>query len=513
MDNIDFHNKNYPNRADWRYLLPLLVFAGAIRIILSLKYPNAITFDELLQYKEQAYRIVTGHGVTPWEYRVGARSWFLPSLLVPVVYLTRLFSTEPAALYIAVTVFSSLMSLLIIPAGYLIAKDISGKQAARITAWILAVWCDFVFFSGHFMADTLVAIPLIWAIAISRNSHASFAAAARFGALLGLSAMLRMQLAPVLAVIALLSLDFRDYRKQLLGIIAGSLPVLIIFGAIDWITWGWPFYSYWMNLYANSGGVANYFGKNSFWYYLQEFRMNWSVMTPVLIVTAIAGSIRAPRLAVYCFIIVLGFSVIEHKEYRFIYPALPILLTLCGIGSAQILKLVSRAWPRAWQNGRLAAAPVLALALFWAAGSAWAMTRYGMSRYIERHSNLLIAVDSINADPRTCGVALIDNTWGVGQSGLRGDIKIFHSIDANANPAALPYNRIVTTRPELIHDFILPSEFRYLAKFEMSGTPRTVFVLGRDAPCSAGDENLMDGTWIDPELDKLLRQLNITFRM
>ncbi|MEO5596982.1 MAG: hypothetical protein ABIQ66_00025 [Novosphingobium sp.] len=488
-----------------------MAFAAVLRVALSILYPNVITPDELLQYKEQSYRIVTGQGVIPWEFHVGARTWLLPVLLVPIVYLTRLFSTAPADLSIAIAVVSSLISLLIIPAGYKIAHDVSGKPAARITAWILAIWGESVFFSSHFTADTLVAVPLIWAIAIARNSGESYASAVRFGALLGLTAMIRMQLAPILAIIAFLSLDIQVYRKQLVGMIAGALPVLALFGLIDWMTWGWPFFSYWLNFYANSKGVASFFGESPFGFYLQQARMNWSIMTPVVALTAVAGSIRAPKLALYTIVVSLVFSAVAHKEYRFIYPVLPILLTLCGIGTAQLVKFGSS---RLQSSGNLAAAPALVVALLWGAGSAWSITRFGMDQNLHRYSNLLIAVESINADPRACGVVLMDNTWGVGRSGLRDDIGMFSRLDALGGPtrgkaAALPYNRILAMQSDL--RFMQGSGFRQSARFDLADAG-TVFIYARNTPCSSGGEQFLDQRWIDPKLDKLLAHLKIAFR-
>ena len=37
--------------------------------------------DEVLQYIEPAYRLLTGDGIVTWEYRYGMRSWLLPWLL------------------------------------------------------------------------------------------------------------------------------------------------------------------------------------------------------------------------------------------------------------------------------------------------------------------------------------------------------------------------------------------------------------------------------------------------
>src|SRR3546814_19543031 len=38
--------------------------------------------DEVIQYLEQAHRLVFGYGVITWEYRYGMRQWLLPLLQI-----------------------------------------------------------------------------------------------------------------------------------------------------------------------------------------------------------------------------------------------------------------------------------------------------------------------------------------------------------------------------------------------------------------------------------------------
>ena len=60
------------------------LFAAAIVVrILAFNAYSAHAPDEIIQYLEQAHRIVFGYGVVPWEFREFIRSWLIPLMLVP----------------------------------------------------------------------------------------------------------------------------------------------------------------------------------------------------------------------------------------------------------------------------------------------------------------------------------------------------------------------------------------------------------------------------------------------
>ena len=78
-------------------LLAMLCLAAIVaRLALSYLLPNVVHADETIQYLEQAYRLVTGHGLVPWEYRIGARSWLLAGAIAPILAFAVQVSTDPA---------------------------------------------------------------------------------------------------------------------------------------------------------------------------------------------------------------------------------------------------------------------------------------------------------------------------------------------------------------------------------------------------------------------------------
>ena len=84
-------------RTQVRWLLPI-IFAGGfvLRCGGHLVWPNLPYSDEIFQYVEPAYRVITGRGLVPWEFEIGARSWLLPWLLTPFVAAAQTVSSDPA---------------------------------------------------------------------------------------------------------------------------------------------------------------------------------------------------------------------------------------------------------------------------------------------------------------------------------------------------------------------------------------------------------------------------------
>src|ERR1019366_8651124 len=81
-----------PATAEWGrkerlVILGFLCAAGlALRVALALGSPNLPYPDEAFLL-DQAHRIVWGYGITPIDWRIGARSWYSPGLIAPAFWL------------------------------------------------------------------------------------------------------------------------------------------------------------------------------------------------------------------------------------------------------------------------------------------------------------------------------------------------------------------------------------------------------------------------------------------
>ena len=70
-----------PDERPWKFLLPVLVLAFAVRAAIALCGDFVLHPDEVMQYLEPAHRLVFGNGVTYWEFFYGARAWLVPGVV------------------------------------------------------------------------------------------------------------------------------------------------------------------------------------------------------------------------------------------------------------------------------------------------------------------------------------------------------------------------------------------------------------------------------------------------
>src|SRR5439155_145858 len=111
---------------------------------------------------------------------------------------------------------------------------------------------------------------------------------------------------------------------------------------LDWVTWGGWFHSAFAYLEHNLGPEPERFGAAPFEYYASVLSTAMAAPTAFLAVLSVAGVVRAPGLFSVAVLVVLAYSAVPHKEFRFIFPALPLFCALAGIGLDQIGKTAQK---------------------------------------------------------------------------------------------------------------------------------------------------------------------------
>lgn len=421
-----------------RVLALILLVAVALRTASAIWLPNIVHPDENQQYLEQAGRLLTGRGMIPWEYAVGVRSWLTPAALAAVM-APAVWASDSADLALgSATAAMILLAAIGVWASFRLGGRIAGPSGAVAAGIAAAVWCELVHFSTHVLADTLSAVFLIWGLAIAyrRPPDEGRRAFLIAGILFGLAFITRLQLAPALAVamIGLCGLQPRRY----LPMMAGGLAPFILQGAVDWATWGVAFHSLAMYVVVNAGGVADQFGRMPMEWYLRVEASVWRFAAPLILITALFGARRAPLLALVGVAILATFSAVGHKEARFVYPALPLLFTLCGVGMAELARLATSAGvrPRVALGGLLA--------LFLTASAATAAGPKMTVNWLQYRQHLL-TLQEINRDPAACGVGWDrQGQWDdAGFIYLRRDLSFYIS-DLGAPDRARAFNYLIT---------------------------------------------------------------------
>ena len=163
------------------------------------------------------------------------------------------------------------------------------------------------------------------------------------GALLILAGSLRVQLLPAIAVIGMWQ-SLTTFRCQRLAYLGGGLLLGLLYGAIDGLTWSYPFQALWRNVTANLYyGIQSAHGVEPWYWYVRTLLEHWTGLSAVIFALCVIGAVRLPQPFVAAVLIVVTYSLFGHKEFRFIYPAILLAVIVSGIGLAQLVVWISDA--------------------------------------------------------------------------------------------------------------------------------------------------------------------------
>ncbi len=320
--------------SDRRLLLSLLGLAFLLRLcvvpIIGIHH-----FDELWQYLEPAYKIVTGRWVETWDFREGIRSWLVPMAVAPAVWLGLTLDPDGLMHVYLPRVEMALLSLTIIWSAWKLGLRISRLHAA-MAALIAATWVEFVHFGPRTMSEPIAVALLFPAfVLITEDGRSKWALG---GLLLGLAVMVRLQYAPAAALLALGGIWNRWDRLP--WVIAGGTIGFAIDGFSDFLAGEPPFHWITQNFSINflQGRSAD-FGTSPWYEYLLDLLYYWKFAAGFIIVLAGVGARRFPILMIVAVANIIVHSLIAHKEYRFIFLSSAILVFLAAIGTADALKL------------------------------------------------------------------------------------------------------------------------------------------------------------------------------
>jgi len=394
----------------------IYAIAFALRLLPVFVFPGINFPDEIFQTVEQAHRVVYGTGLVPWEFLYGTRSWVLPGFIAGIMQAVR-FAGDGPAVYLPVigTVFAALGAGSALCA-FLWGRRLYGLWGGIIAGALTACWVDAVYFGPRTLSEVVSAHVLVIGLYLAAPGYAVQARRRLViaGFLLGVAALLRIQIAPAVAFVVLWPWrNAAPLPLRIRPLIAGGVAALVLFGAVDAATWGWPLESLWRNVEINLfDGVSTYFGVMPGYAYAEFVLYYWGAVVIAILVLARLGALRLPQLAVLALIVVVLHSAVGHKEFRFIYPALLLTIISAGLGLAQIVDWIADGFALRGMSTaialRTAAVPVLLLAALTPAVLAFTPP------YLElwRRGADAVRADAIVAKlPNVCGVDLYGVPW------------------------------------------------------------------------------------------------------
>lgn len=450
------------------WLAVALLVAWTVRVALSFR-SGIIHPDEIFQMEEPAHHLAFGYGIVSWEWRAGIRSWVFPYLFSLLMRGFR-SSVGSAAYLAAIKLLLSTASLAVVLTGYHWARRACGETAALVTAFACAVWYQLAIYASHPLSEVLATdllMPGLYLQCFNDGRRMRFIV----GTLLtGIATCARVQLLPIVLLAAVLFCN--DWRPRTLAYLAlAFLTPLCLSGLVDWLTWGHPFQSIWKYVLVNMTASKRY-GTEPWWWYLRDL----AVRLNLLLLLAALGVPRVPKMAVIVAATIALFSLIPHKEERFLYVIWPLIVIMASVGLYALLRSahVQGAWPL--RRSLIPAAAVTLLA-------GVSLTSALGFHFWPGTADAIRLFDLLARDPSVCGVELVDVPWvnTGGYTHLHRDIPIGVSkvmIDATDDGN----NVLLTSRA---HSGSVSPAYALVA---CSGGPWGICAYKRAGPCwPAGD--------------------------
>ena len=331
-----------PGEPYWRLLPWVLILAFAARAAVALAGDFALHPDEIMQYLEPAHRLVFGSGIIHWEFFYGGRSWLVPGLVAAALALFDLLGLGQPHWYIdAIKLLFCAVSLLI-PAGmYFFARRHFSETAARIALVAGAFWYELVGFAHKPMTEFVATALLCILLALCMRTPLDRTRTIWLTAFLAvLVAATRPQYAPL----ALLPLGVVFlYTRRRMQLTLAAITAFLAIGLFDGITWdAGLFHSYSTNIQVNLVLDPMRTGESPPYQFLLWLGLASIGLGALCMLSALFNPKRYGFLLVMVTVILLIHSLSAHKEYRFIFAAIPLWLL---IGSDLTARLTAR-WPR-----------------------------------------------------------------------------------------------------------------------------------------------------------------------
>ncbi|KAG9441821.1 hypothetical protein H6P81_017675 [Aristolochia fimbriata] len=321
--------------SSWKGIFGMCLTFRLVNSFLVQTYFNP---DEHWQSLEVAHRIVFGYGHLTWEWQRGIRSYLHPLIFAALYKIIAFFQLDTPwfmmkAPRLLQSIFSSVGDLYLYKLSCLIFNEHTAKWVlfCQLTNW-------FMFFCSprtlsNVLETVLTVISLYYWPTFRDSSNKVPTASRKLAlALAGLACAIRPTSAITWLYVGGLEL-FEAYDKMVFlffEVVPVGATVIILAGLVDWIMYGSlvlvPLNFLKFN-FLSAGG--DYYGTHKWhWYFTEGF--------PVMIFSFLPffafGVQKSKQWKLFGLIIwVLGlYSVLGHKEFRFVLPVLPIALMFAG---------------------------------------------------------------------------------------------------------------------------------------------------------------------------------------
>lgn len=325
----------------------ITVFIVLVRLLNCVLVQTSFVPDEFWQSLEISHRMVFGYGYETWEWKEGIRGYSYPLLFALMYKLLQLISYD--TVYLLVFVPRVFQALLAAYADVKLYKLILQWETPDVAKWTcfcqLCSWFTWFCCSRTLTNTTetaLTTLALCFYPLPGSKAHSSW----KYLTLVSLAVVIRPT-----ALIVWFPLIFyhfctdQDKLKLIthryfpIGALALGVSTLIdSFFYGKWIFVQWNFLKF--NVLHN---VGEFYGSHPWhWYWTQGLPVVIGPHLPLVLHGCLLSTRKHTILLLTIIWTTAVYSLLAHKEFRFIYPVLPFCVIFCGLSLAKL-----QAWRKA----------------------------------------------------------------------------------------------------------------------------------------------------------------------
>jgi uncharacterized membrane protein len=388
----------------------VVTLAALFRILAAFRGGGLIHADEHQQYLEVAQGLVYGPHAVFWEYQRGTRNLIYPGAVAAMLWLfDRIGVQDPIA---QAACIRAAISLAVLATVAMLSRQLL-REGRRAAGWLFLLLGGltpiFVSWNVHPLSETASTVPILLAVYLLRERPTAA------GLAMGLAFGIRIQSVFLIAgfLLGIAWETFRDPERgrftnwRITRLSVGLLVGVLLVGLVDRLTWGHWFHSVVQNVRFSvvEGGAAGRFGGAPPSTYLRWYVPMLLTTSPLLIPLMVLGATVASPVALAAAFSLIGHSLVAHKEFRFLFPIVPLLFYLTAIG----FEIAYARWQRpAWRR-----ILVVALAGTLIGGAVFRLRRLAWN--LEPSRSNFIALRDVGKIPDLTGVAvygLVDVSCG-----------------------------------------------------------------------------------------------------
>ncbi len=390
-------------RRNWMLAIAAIAVLAIVLRIRAFAPFDIMHADELMQYLEQGNRLASGQGIVPWENRYGIRNGLIAQFLSLPLWLGHTLAPDTLTAMLAAR-WSFIASCLIVLPGAWLLGGLTSRWHALVALFVAATWGESVVFSTLLLSESLATALILLGAALLLREPPERRVLWAAGLLLGLGVLVRLQYAVfvVVLVLAVLQLDWRRWGQLIAGGLIAAMIGALSDIAAGQIPFAWIVNNFTMNIDA---GRAARFGSSGPFEYIRLLLVHLGPAAVLILGGAVLAGKRYHPLILAAAANLLIHSLILHKEYRFIWLSVLVIVLLAAIASVTLAQRLLE------QRGKvLSPAWLVLICAGWLGLSMAANFQTGGARSLRGGAPIPLMAVQAAQHPAICGIAL-PNQW------------------------------------------------------------------------------------------------------